>query len=120
MNTRCLVLCLAAVISAAAQADSTAGPMVGPPIQRITTASAVSTEPLGAVTSVRELPDGWIVSTVQVRNVVYSDRERIPASVAMLSDRTTMKMVSGPPAPGLTICQRVLMRPTPGTSRMRL
>ena len=56
-----LAVVAAAPSIASAQADSTAGPMVGPPIQRITTASAVSTEPLGAVTSVRELPDGRVL-----------------------------------------------------------
>ena len=36
-------------------------PSIGPTIQRITTASALSTEPLGAITSVRELPDGRVL-----------------------------------------------------------
>lgn len=66
-----LRLCLAAIAAAptlaSAQADSTAGPAVGPPIQRITTASAVSTEPLGAVTSVRELPDGRVLLNDGIR-----------------------------------------------------
>lgn len=36
-------------------------PAVGPPIQRITTASAVSTERLGSISGVRELPDGRVL-----------------------------------------------------------
>jgi hypothetical protein len=36
-------------------------PAVGPPIRRIATASAVSTEPLGSVASVRELPGGRLL-----------------------------------------------------------
>ena len=34
---------------------------VGPPVRRITTAAAVSKEPIGAVSSVRELPDGRVL-----------------------------------------------------------
>jgi hypothetical protein len=53
--------------AALAQADSapragaTARPMAGPPVRRIATATAVSTEPLGAITGVRELPDGRVL-----------------------------------------------------------
>jgi hypothetical protein len=36
-------------------------PAVGPPIQRIETASALSPEPFGAITSVRELADGRVL-----------------------------------------------------------
>ncbi|HUF51088.1 MAG TPA: hypothetical protein VMN60_09660 [Longimicrobiales bacterium] len=36
-------------------------PKVGPRIEQIATASAVSTEPLGTITSVRELPDGRVL-----------------------------------------------------------
>jgi hypothetical protein len=36
-------------------------PAVGPPVRRIATASAVSTEQLGSVTSVRELPGGRLL-----------------------------------------------------------
>ena len=36
-------------------------PAVGPPVQRITTASAVSTERLGSIVGVRELPDGRVL-----------------------------------------------------------
>src|SRR5262245_40388548 len=35
--------------------------VVGPPIQRIATASAVSTEQLGSITSVREMADGRVL-----------------------------------------------------------
>jgi hypothetical protein len=35
--------------------------LVGPPIQRIETASSLSTEPFGAITSVHELPDGRVL-----------------------------------------------------------
>src|SRR5690349_15746340 len=46
-----------------AQSDSTtrASARLGPPIRRIETASAVSTEQLGSITSVRELPDGRVL-----------------------------------------------------------
>ncbi|MEO5510579.1 MAG: hypothetical protein ABIV28_06130, partial [Longimicrobiales bacterium] len=47
---------------------------VGPPIQRIATASAVSTESIGTVTSVRELPDGRVlVNDGQRRRLVLMD-----------------------------------------------
>jgi hypothetical protein len=36
-------------------------PAVGPPIRRIATASALSTEQIGSITGVRELPDGRIL-----------------------------------------------------------
>jgi hypothetical protein len=36
-------------------------PTVGPPVRRIATASALSKEKIGAVTSVRELPDGRVL-----------------------------------------------------------
>ena len=44
-----------------AQGDSTARPTIGPPVRRIATASAVSTEQIGSVTSVRELPGGRLL-----------------------------------------------------------
>jgi len=53
---------------AEAQTDSTSPPAaaaaattVGPPMRRISTASAVSTEQLGSILSVRELPDGRVL-----------------------------------------------------------
>src|SRR5688572_20085683 len=55
----------AAVLAAPALAAQTpaapAPPQVGPPIQAITTASAVSKEPLGTIVGVRELPDGRVL-----------------------------------------------------------
>ena len=49
-------------------------PAVGPPIQRIATASAVSTEQIGTITSVRELPDGRVlVNDGQRRRLVLMD-----------------------------------------------
>src|SRR5687768_9863753 len=36
-------------------------PAAGPPVRRIATASAVSTEQLGSITSVRELPNGRLL-----------------------------------------------------------
>ncbi len=49
-------------------------PAVGPPIQKIATASAVSTEPIGAITSVRELSDGRVlVNDGQRRRLVMMD-----------------------------------------------
>ena len=42
-------------------------PMPGPQIQRIATASALSTEPLGVINSVRELPDGRVLVNDGVR-----------------------------------------------------
>jgi hypothetical protein len=44
-----------------APAAEPSGPAVGPPIQRITSASAVSTERLGSIVNVRELPDGRVL-----------------------------------------------------------
>jgi hypothetical protein len=44
-----------------AQTDSARNATVGPPIQRISTASALSTEQLGVITSVRELPNGNVL-----------------------------------------------------------
>ena len=46
---------------ASAQGDSARGPAVGPLIRRIATASHVSTEPLGTINSVRELPGGRLL-----------------------------------------------------------
>jgi hypothetical protein len=60
-----LCVSLAAMVAAPSVAgaqDSTATrPTIGPPIQRITTASALSTERLGTITSVRELRDGRVL-----------------------------------------------------------
>jgi hypothetical protein len=63
---RAWVLALAAVPSmASAQADSvttpSTSPRSGPPIQQITTASALSTERMGTITDLRELPDGRVL-----------------------------------------------------------
>jgi hypothetical protein len=55
---------VAALAQNAPERPQPAGPptmAVGPQIQRIETASAVSTELLGAITSVRELPDGRVL-----------------------------------------------------------
>ena len=43
------------------QGDSAARPTSGPPVRRIATASAVSTEQIGSITSVRELPGGRLL-----------------------------------------------------------
>lgn len=68
--TRLLRLVLPALAAAAlpaaalAQVEGTPAPAartVGPPVQPITTASALSTEPLGSITGVRELPDGRVL-----------------------------------------------------------
>jgi len=66
MRAFCCCLGLVAVAafpsSGSAQNDSLPNPVaVGPPIQRIATASALSTEPLGSILSVRELPDGRVL-----------------------------------------------------------
>jgi hypothetical protein len=45
---------------AAATAPTTLA-LPGPPVRRIATASALSTEPLGSIVSVRELPDGRVL-----------------------------------------------------------
>jgi len=42
-------------------ADSARGPAVGPPVRRIATASALSTEQIASITSVRELPGGRLL-----------------------------------------------------------
>lgn len=58
-------LALAAPSAALAQGEGApppvAPPTVGPPVQRITTASALSTERLGSIAGVRELPDGRVL-----------------------------------------------------------
>jgi hypothetical protein len=65
-------LCLVTLVGPAglqAQTDSVRPPSVpvaaspanGPPVRRIATASAVSTEQLGSINSVRELPDGRVL-----------------------------------------------------------
>jgi hypothetical protein len=45
----------------ATPAAASAPPVAGPPVRRIATASALSIEPLGAITGVRELPDGRLL-----------------------------------------------------------
>jgi hypothetical protein len=55
-----LALLLATPAATLAQ-DQAAPPQIGPPIQRISTASALSTELLGTITSVRELKDGRVL-----------------------------------------------------------
>jgi len=55
----CFALTAAAQTPAPPKPDSTKAN--GPPIRRISTASAISTEPLGAVTSVLELRDGRVL-----------------------------------------------------------
>ena len=57
----CLLLGLLLPSTLAAQGDSTAKPTLGPPVRRIATASAVSTEQIGSITSVRELPGGRVL-----------------------------------------------------------
>ncbi|MEK7403215.1 MAG: hypothetical protein AABZ80_12740, partial [Gemmatimonadota bacterium] len=73
MRTQFAVTVIALVVSAqvaSAQSDTTmrvmAAPQLptfaqGPPVRRITTAAAVSKEPIGAVSAVRELPDGRVL-----------------------------------------------------------
>src|SRR5687768_11944040 len=60
-----LAILPAAPMLAAAQvsppAATPATPTIGPPIQRIATASALSTEQIGSIASVRELPDGRVL-----------------------------------------------------------
>ena len=50
-----------APVSLFAQSDSARSAAAGPPVRRIATASAVSTEQIGSITSVRELPDGRVL-----------------------------------------------------------
>jgi len=57
---------LAAAFPCAAAAQGEPAPEApprapGPPVEAITTASSLSTEPLGAITGVRELPDGRVL-----------------------------------------------------------
>jgi hypothetical protein len=56
---------LAAAFPCAAAAQGEPAPTVarapGPPVEAITTASSLSTEPLGTITGVRELPDGRVL-----------------------------------------------------------
>ena len=63
-----------------------APPLVGPPIQRIESASAISTEQLGAVTSVRELRDGRIlVNDGTRRRLILMDSTLTTLSVVLYS-----------------------------------
>jgi len=50
-----MTACLASTLAAQTQ------PTAGPPVRRISTASAVSTEQLGSITNVRELPNGRLL-----------------------------------------------------------
>jgi hypothetical protein len=60
--------------SASAQPPAPVGPSVGPPIQKIATASAVSTVFLGGIAGVRELPNGSIlVNDNMKRRVLLMD-----------------------------------------------
>ena len=65
LGCACLAAVAAAPAPAHAQSEPTPAPAAsrtaGPPIERITTASAVSTERLGSIMSVRELPDGRVL-----------------------------------------------------------
>src|SRR3954468_14701840 len=51
---------LAAPYASHAQ-DTASTKLIGPPVQKIATAQAISTEPLGAITNVRELADGRLL-----------------------------------------------------------
>jgi len=74
----------AAAAAATATAAPPAGPAVGPPVRRIETASAVSTEPLGAITSVRELSDGRVlVNDGQRRRLLLMDSMLTTISVVL-------------------------------------
>jgi hypothetical protein len=59
MTTRVRLGALLAIASSSLGAQNQ--PAAGPPIRRIATASAVSTEPLGQVSGVRELPGGRLL-----------------------------------------------------------
>jgi hypothetical protein len=48
-------------VQSAQQPAQQPAPSVGPPIRRISTASAVSREPIGSILAVRELPDGRVL-----------------------------------------------------------
>jgi hypothetical protein len=66
MNRLLRRACLAAAVPCAAAAQGEPVPTApsrapGPPVEAITTASALSTEPLGAITGVRELADGRVL-----------------------------------------------------------
>jgi hypothetical protein len=56
-----VVASLLPTLAAAAQADTTRPASAGPPVRRISTATAVSTEELGSITSVLELRDGRVL-----------------------------------------------------------
>ncbi len=82
-SSRIAAIAIAATLTApsflAAQSDSARKPaiapppdtthraMIGPPVRRISTASAVSTEDIGAITSVLELADGRVLVNDGVR-----------------------------------------------------
>lgn len=57
---------------------------VGPPVRRITTAQAVSKDPIGAVSSVRELPDGRVIlNDGQSRRLVILDTMMVTERVIL-------------------------------------
>ncbi|HYD54614.1 MAG TPA: hypothetical protein VEA99_18415 [Gemmatimonadaceae bacterium] len=102
-----LVLALVALALPAllqAQQDS-AGQRLGPPVRRIATASAVSTEPLGQVNAVRELPDGRVlVNDVQRRRLLLMDTSL--AVVAVVLDSLTEVSNSYGMRPGALLAHR--------------
>lgn len=77
----------------------------GPPVRRISTASALSTEPLGGVASVRELPDGRVlVNDVQRRRLLLMDTTL--ALVGVVLDSLTDVANSYGTRPGTLIAAR--------------
>jgi hypothetical protein len=87
-----------------------AQPTVGPPIQRIETASALSKEPLGTITSVAELPDGRVlVNDGTRRRLLLMDTTLANAEVVLDSMSEIMNTYG--PRPGALL-------PYPGDSVM--
>jgi hypothetical protein len=76
-------------------------PLVGPPIERIETAAAVSTEPLGAITSVRELRDGRVLLNDGTRRRLLLMDTTLTTLEVVLDSLSDIANTYGPRAGGL-------------------
>ena len=86
-----------------ARADTTA--RVGPPIRRISTAAAVSKQPIGAIGGVRELPDGRVLlNDVGSRRLLLLDTMLVTEQVVL--DSASEKENTYGNRPGALIAHR--------------
>ncbi|HEX6558796.1 MAG TPA: hypothetical protein VF021_05020 [Longimicrobiales bacterium] len=100
------ITAVAPALLGAQQNDSTSqARRAGPPIHRIASASAVSTERLRAVATVRELSDGRVlVNDVLARRVLLMDSTM--RTVAVVLDSTSEKATTYGPRPGALLPYR--------------